>query len=52
MTCEECFHKDICLLKICYSMGDDEATGKAHDDMEKKCSHFLNGMSEKSNVKR
>ena len=42
MTCKDCILEPKCILRISYSMGDDEITGKEFTDIEKRCKSFKN----------
>ena len=42
MTCKDCILEPKCILRISYSMGDDETTGKELTDIEKRCKSFKN----------
>ena len=40
MTCRNCIFYDHCILRLSYSMGDDETTGKELTNMEECCRSF------------
>lgn len=42
MTCKDCIFEPQCILRISYSMGDDDITGKASTNMEELCRSFKN----------
>lgn len=42
MTCRDCIFYDHCILRLSYSMGDDETTGKELTNMEECCRSFKN----------
>ena len=42
MTCEDCIFEPQCILRISYSMGDDDITGEASTNMEELCRSFKN----------
>lgn len=40
MTCEDCYHCDICHLRIALNMDYDETKNKPITEMEKRCEYF------------
>lgn len=42
MTCKNCYHCDVCHLRISLNMDYDEVKDKPITEMEKRCEYFKN----------
>lgn len=42
MTCKDCYHHDVCHLRISLNMDYDEVKDKPITEMEKRCEYFKN----------